>query len=54
MKTKIILFFAISTLITLSFSFISVPSRQKIEETRPVIENASNEPAGGFASEDKL
>ncbi|MCK6617705.1 MAG: hypothetical protein L6Q51_08670 [Cyclobacteriaceae bacterium] len=55
MKTKIIALLAVVTLITLSFTLISVRhSGGKVEAT-PVAEQAAvqNEPIGGFVAEDK-
>jgi len=52
MKTKIILLIAVSAIATLSFSFSSTNSGDKvINETPNVVEN---EPIGGFVSEDKF
>lgn len=53
MKTKITLL-AISALATLSFTFVSVHSKKEDKIKSVVIERVSNEPVGGFISEDKL
>ena len=56
MKIKVILFLAFAAIITLSFSFASSTSDQKVstEKTSTTSSFSSNEPAGGFISEDKL
>ena len=51
MKTRIILFLAISAIITLSFSFISVKKEVKQVETSF---KATSEPIGGFVAEDAI
>ncbi|HYF71099.1 MAG TPA: hypothetical protein VD884_23380 [Ohtaekwangia sp.] len=53
MKTKNIVLLAISALMTLSFTFVSVNS-SKTEKSSPKSEVAQSEPLGGFALEDKL
>ncbi|HEY8936629.1 MAG TPA: hypothetical protein VIM65_15480 [Cyclobacteriaceae bacterium] len=54
MKTRIILFLAISALITLSFSFVSVKQNAKVEEKTQKQFVQNDEPIGGLMSEDKL
>jgi hypothetical protein len=53
MKTRILLFLAISAILTLSFTFISVNSSKKVNAIEQT-DNTSEEPVGGFISEDKL
>lgn len=55
MKTRIILFLAISAAITLSFTF-SVTSNYQKENTKIEQTNSkvSSHPAGGFLAEDEL
>ena len=53
MKTKIILFLALSAIVTLSFTFASVKTDKKAK-VEPTSQNISSEPVGGFISEDKL
>lgn len=52
MKTKLITFLALTTLVTLSFTFVSVKTSTK-EETTP-IPTVHSEPIGGFALDDQL
>jgi hypothetical protein len=50
MKTKLIVILVLSAIVTLSFTFASVKKTEdKVETTQ-----SQNEPAGGFASEDKF
>ncbi|QOI97782.1 MAG: hypothetical protein HRU69_09895 [Flammeovirgaceae bacterium] len=55
MKTKIITLLAVATLVTLSFTLISVRHTGNKTETAPAAEQAAvqNEPIGGFVAEDK-
>lgn len=53
MKTRIILFLAISAIITLSFTFATVTASKQPKTESPV-ERTSNEPVGGFVAEDQL
>lgn len=54
MKTKVIAFLAISAIVTLSFTFASTSKSAK--KSTKVVESvrSNNEPAGGFAVEDKF
>jgi hypothetical protein len=54
MKSKIIFFLAISAVVTLSFTFSSVSKADKKSKEVATEKQASNAPAGGFASEDKF
>jgi hypothetical protein len=56
MKIKVIILLAFAAIITLSFSFASSTPDQKVstEKTSATTNFNSNEPAGGFISEDKL
>jgi hypothetical protein len=55
MKNRTLLFVGISAIITLSFSFISVNERKAEVEAKVVVSrNISNEPLGGFTSEDRI
>jgi hypothetical protein len=54
MKTKIIYFLTISAVVTLSFAFVSVHSNKKESKVVGEVVESSNEPAGGFISEDQL
>lgn len=54
MKTKIIVFLAVSAIITLSFTFSSVNKADKKSKEVVTEKQVSNEPTGGFASEDKF
>ena len=53
MKTRTILFLAISAIITLSFTFVSINTdkKVKVEQTQ---KNSAAEPVGGFMAEDKI
>ena len=51
MKTKVILLIAISAIATLSFTLVSVNTKQATATSEV---NASQEPAGGLLSEEKL
>ncbi len=54
MKTKIITLLAVSALVTLSFTIISVKQAEtKTEPAGATNSSVQNEPIGGFASEDK-
>ena len=53
MKTRILLFLAVSAVVTLSFTFASV-STSKNEKVETTSQTPPNEPVGGFISEDKL
>jgi hypothetical protein len=53
MKTRIILFLAISAISTLSFTFISINNKDK-KPTEQSNTNAVNAPIGGFMAEDKI
>jgi hypothetical protein len=53
MKTRIIIFIAVSGIVTLSFTFTSIKSTKASSEA-PAAVISSNEPVGGFTSEDKL
>lgn len=54
MKTKVIVFLAISAIATLSFTFASTSKPAK--KSTKVVESgqSNNEPAGGFVVEDKF
>jgi hypothetical protein len=57
MKAKSIVVFAICAIVTLTFTFASVNRTQnkKLKSDKPVTTSiASEEPAGGFVSEDKF
>jgi hypothetical protein len=55
MKTKIIFFLAISAVVTLSFTFVSVNANKKQNQTENTgNKNTSEEPIGGFLAEDNL
>jgi hypothetical protein len=56
MKTRLILLLAISTLVTLSFTFVSFSHKasNSAKEGSEKSSLAHEEPAGGFISEDKL
>jgi len=54
MKTKIIFFLAITAIITLSFTFASVHKADKKSKEVVAEKQVSNEPIGGFVSEDKF
>ena len=57
MKTKALILIAFAAVITLSFSFAASNRSEKIraKKTTPVQEyQHTNEPIGGFISEDKL
>mgnify|MGYP003482951141 CR=1 FL=1 len=51
MKNKIILLIALTTIVTLSFTFASV---KKTEVKETTTQQTQNEPVGGFVSEDKF
>lgn len=51
MKTKIIIFLAVSAVVTLSFTFASV-KKSEVKESQA--RETKSEPAGGFVSEDKF
>ncbi|MFZ6014253.1 MAG: hypothetical protein ACOYXT_28185 [Bacteroidota bacterium] len=53
MKTKAIILIAVSTIVTLSFTFISGSKHAK-KQTVTTSQKVSDEPVGGFVSEDKL
>ena len=53
MKTKVVIFLAVSAIITLSFTFSSVSKADKKAKAATAEKQATNEPAGGFVSEDK-
>jgi hypothetical protein len=53
MKTKIILGLSIAAVITLSFTFVSVNSNKQ-DKVKASGKNGTNEPIGGFVSEEKL
>jgi len=52
MKTKIIIFLAVSAVLTLSFTFASVKISPEVKKTET--NQTQNEPVGGFVSEDKF
>lgn len=54
MKTKIIIFLAISAVVTLSFTFSTVNNTSKKSKEAVTEKQVSNEPVGGFVSEDKF
>lgn len=54
MKTKAIVLIAISAIVTLSFTFASVNKADKKSKEVVTEQQVSNEPAGGFVSEDKF
>jgi hypothetical protein len=53
MKTRIILLLAISAIITLSFTVVSV-SENNQSKAETSVQDTSGEPVGGFLAEDKL
>jgi hypothetical protein len=56
MKTKSIILLAVSAIVTLSFTLVSVRNSESKLEPAAVTKSASvqNEPIGGFVSEDKF
>lgn len=54
MKTKAIVLIAITAIVTLSFTFASVSKTDKKSKEVVTEKQVSNEPAGGFVSEDKF
>jgi hypothetical protein len=54
MKTKGIIFLAVSAIVTLSFTFGSVNKADKKSKEVVTEKQVTNEPAGGFVSEDKF
>ena len=52
MKTKVIILIALTAIATLSFTFAKVKKGES-KETQAT-HTPSNEPVGGFASEDKI
>lgn len=54
MKTKVIIFLAISAVVTLSFTFSSVNNTNKKSKAVVAEKQINNEPTGGFVSEDKF
>ncbi|MEK6780443.1 MAG: hypothetical protein AABY93_01975 [Bacteroidota bacterium] len=54
MKTKIIVLLAISSIATLSFAFKAGHKVNNKQVKQSAQENKSNEPLGGFVSEDKF
>lgn len=52
MKRKLILLTVISGIVTLSFTFAS--KGQPADKSEKVSSSTSNEPAGGFESDDKI
>jgi hypothetical protein len=54
MKTRIILFLAVSAVATLSFTFVSVNVNKHAQTENAVDKNTSDEPIGGFLAEDNL
>lgn len=54
MKTKVIILLALSAIATLSFTFSSVNKSVKGSKDVTTENQAQNEPAGGFVSEDKF
>jgi hypothetical protein len=53
MKTRIVLFLAISAIVTLSFTFGSVKADKKAKAEQST-KDTSTEPVGGFIAEDKI
>jgi hypothetical protein len=53
MKTKFFLSVGVAALISLSFTFISLENKSK-KDTIVKESSLKSEPAGGFASQDKL
>jgi hypothetical protein len=53
MKTRVILFLAVSAITTLSFTFASIGSHEK-PTTKPSVNASATEPVGGFMAEDKI
>jgi hypothetical protein len=53
MKTRVIILLAISAVITLSFTVVSV-SHSKENDTKNSVQISSKEPLGGLVSEEKL
>lgn len=54
MKTKTIILLAISAVALFSFTFASVKESANKPVQEPVSQAQSNEPIGGFVSEDKF
>lgn len=56
MKTKAIVLFAVAVVVTLSFTLITVHNQdsENREAVQTSVFQSTNEPAGGFGSEDKL
>jgi len=54
MKTKVVIFLAVSAIVTLSFTFASVHKADKKSKEVVAEKQVSNEPVGGFVSEDKF
>jgi hypothetical protein len=53
MKTRVILLLAVSAVVTLSFTVVSV-SNPKKGNAESAIQTKAHEPIGGFVAEDKL
>jgi hypothetical protein len=53
MKTRIILFLAISAVTTLSFTFVSLNNAKQVKAEKSV-KNAISEPTSGLMGEDKI
>ncbi len=54
MKTKVVIFLAVSAILTLSFTFSSVNKADKKAKEVVAEKQVNNEPVGGFVSEDKF
>lgn len=53
MKTRVILFLAVSALTTLSFTFVSFNNDKEVKGQKVQV-NAISAPMGGFMAEDKI
>jgi hypothetical protein len=54
MKTRVIIFLAITAVITLSFTFITVKSQKASSSVQIQSAKSQTSPVGGFAMEDAL
>jgi hypothetical protein len=56
MKSKILILLGVVTLLTLSFTLVSIHSSEPVQESQAEVVPATtvnSEPAGGFVSEDR-
>jgi hypothetical protein len=54
MKTKLTIILALVALVTLSFTFASNNKQVAVKKSAETTQQANDEPAGGFVSEDKF